>query len=141
MTVKLHHVTYGNMETTKALVEWAYIQYCLKIWLSKIWFALDPTQFLNRSKKARVFQVIRTDDTLPQQCEVKQLHFWATINSINHSLYSPHLGRSDLFLFPYVKKQLRGEHFSTLEQKVAEIRMRVLGIIQSGRRKCFRGSI
>ena len=49
---------------------------------------------------------------------------------MNRSPYSPDLPPNDFFLFPYVKNKMRGQRFSTPEEKVDAFRMYVLEIPQ-----------
>ena len=74
----------------------------------------------------------KTDQSSPQQCELKQLHFWALkIDLMSHPTYSPDLVPTDFFLFPYLKNKMRGQCFSTPEEAVDAFSMHVLEIPQS----------
>ncbi len=44
------------------------------------------------------------------------------IEMVPHPPYSPNLALVDYFLFPHMKKQLRGRHFPNLETLQAEVR-------------------
>ena len=56
---------------------------------------------------------------------------------MSHPAYSPDLAPNEFFLFPYVKNKMKGQRFSTLEEKVDAFRMHVLEILQLEWQKCF----
>ena len=56
---------------------------------------------------------------------------------MSHPAYSPDLAPNEFFLFPYVKNKMRGQRFSTPEEKVDVFRIYVLEILLSEWQKCF----
>ena len=59
------------------------------------------------------------------------------IELMGHPPYSPCLAPNDFFLFPHIKKKMRGQRFSTPEEAVDMFKSHVLEVPQSEWKKCF----
>jgi len=56
---------------------------------------------------------------------------------MGHPPYSPDLAPNDFFLFPHIKKKMRGQRFSCPEDAVEAFKNHVLEVSQSEWKKCF----
>lgn len=59
------------------------------------------------------------------------------VELMSHPPYSPDLAPNDFFLFPHIKKKMRGERFSSPEDAVEAFKNHVLEVSQSEWKKCF----
>ena len=55
-----------------------------------------------------------------------------------HSPYSPNLAPNDFFLFPWMKKVLRGKHFSQAEEMKQKMAEALRGIKTHEFKNCFK---
>lgn len=70
--------------------------------------------------------------------ETKEFLTSQNIELTGHPPYSPDLAPNDFFLFPHIKKKLRGQRFSTPEEAVDAFKTLVLKIPQSEWKNCFK---
>ncbi|XP_070070207.1 histone-lysine N-methyltransferase SETMAR-like [Drosophila takahashii] len=59
------------------------------------------------------------------------------VELMGHPPYSPDLAPNDFFLFPHIKRKMRGQRFSTPEDAVEAFKNHVLEVSQSERTKYF----
>ncbi|KAG5328520.1 SETMR methyltransferase, partial [Acromyrmex charruanus] len=72
-------------------------------------------------------------------CSVKPLIFLSSKNVelMTHCPYSPDLSPNDFFLFPNIKKKMRGERFELPEAAVETFRTLISEVTASEWKKCF----
>ena len=92
-------------------------------------------QFVCLKSSEKFEKRIREDESLFTMT-IRALHIYS-----NPRLFDwrkgPNLAPNDFFLFPHIKKEMRGQRFSSPEDAVEAFKNHVLEVFQSEWRKCF----
>lgn len=89
-----------------------------------------------KSKKRRI--ILHHDNaSCHRSAETMQFLTGQNIELMGHPPYSPDLAPNDFFLFPNIKKKLRGQRFPTPEEAVFAFKTHVLEVPESDWKKCF----
>lgn len=98
-----------------------------------------PEVFREIRKKNKKRRIILHHDNASSHTSAQTKEFLTgqNIELMGHPPYSPDLAPNDFFLFPHIKKKLRGQRFSTPEEAVDAFKTLVLEVPQSDWKKCF----
>jgi len=69
--------------------------------------------------------------------ETTEYLYAKNVELMGHPAYSPDLAPADFYLFPTIKKKLRGEWFETPEEAIDAYNMHILSLPHSEWKKCF----
>ena len=108
---------------------------------------VDTTLFLQilgrfegalRRSRPRQRRYLHMDNASPHTSRDTQLHLLFTgMRTITHPPYSPDLAPSDFWLYPRIKKGLKGRRFATLDKLEEAVDVKIAGIASHEYQDCF----
>lgn len=98
-----------------------------------------PEVFGEIRKTSRRRRIILHHDNASTHTSAQTSEYLASenIELMGHPPYSPDLAPNDFFLFPNIKKKMRGQRFSTPQEAVEAFKTHVLELPQSEWKKCY----
>lgn len=125
-TISGHVMTVPLEEGRTVTAEW-YTTVCL------------PEVFKQLQEKRRLHGVLLHHDNAPAHTAARTIDFihGTGVQLLSHPPYSPDLAPCDFFLFPKVKKQLRGKRFESVEAAIAALNEILSDIPKTCFLKCF----
>lgn len=109
--------------------------------VNSMWYTTTclPEVFVELRKNNPFRRIVLHHDNASSHKSAQTNEYLSTqkIELMGHPPYSPDLAPNDFFLFPYIKKKMRGIRFSTPEEAVETFKNHVFEITRLEWQKCF----